>query len=107
MRRKQVAKKASSRDKTVTRITTSESEPAKKVARPKDAVIKSEERRNPFAAFIGYFVGAWKELRQVRWPNRRATWSLTLAVLAFSGFFVAFILILDAIFKYLFELLLK
>lgn len=59
-----------------------------------------------FAAIGGYFKGAWVELRQVRWPNRRATWSLTGAVLVYSAFFVVIVLLLDAGFKYLFELIL-
>ncbi len=54
----------------------------------------------------GYFKGAWVELRQVRWPNRRATWSLSIAVLIYSAFFVALILLLDAGFQYLFDLIL-
>jgi preprotein translocase subunit SecE len=60
----------------------------------------------PFVAFGGYFKGAWFELRQVRWPNRKATWSLTGAVLLFTAFFVVLILLLDVLFKYLFELIL-
>ncbi len=59
-----------------------------------------------FRAIGRYFKGAWTELRQVRWPNRRATWSLTGAVLAYSAFFVVLVLLLDAGFKYLFELIL-
>ena len=59
-----------------------------------------------FRAIGSYFKGAWVELRQVRWPTRRATWSLTAAVLLYSAFFVALILLLDAGFKYLFELIL-
>ena len=59
-----------------------------------------------FAALGRYFKGAWVELRQVRWPNRRATWSLTGAVIAYSVFFAVLILLLDAGFKYLFELIL-
>lgn len=55
----------------------------------------------------GYFKGAWTELRQVRWPNRRATWSLTGAVLAYSAFFVILVLLLDAGFKFMFEFILK
>lgn len=62
--------------------------------------------RNPFAALGRYFAGAWYELRQVRWPNRKATWGLTVAVLAFSAFFVVLILLLDALFKYIFQLIL-
>ena len=57
----------------------------------------------PFRAVGGYFAGAWSELRQVRWPNRRATWSLTLAVILFSLFFAALILGLDAVFSYIFK----
>lgn len=57
-------------------------------------------------AFGGYFKGAWVELRQVRWPNRSATWGLTAAVLLFSAFFVVVVLLLDAAFKYMFELIL-
>jgi len=60
----------------------------------------------PLFAIGGYFKGAWFELRQVRWPNRKATWSLTGAVLVFTSFFVVLILLLDLLFKYLFELIL-
>lgn len=61
----------------------------------------------PLVSIGGYFKGAWFELRQVRWPNRKATWSLTGAVLLFTAFFVVLILLLDVLFKYLFELILK
>ncbi|MDN5274437.1 MAG: secE [Candidatus Saccharibacteria bacterium] len=64
------------------------------------------KRKNPILAIGGYFAGAWYELRQVRWPNRKATWGMTLAVLAFTGFFMVLILLLDALFKYLFQLIL-
>jgi preprotein translocase SecE subunit len=60
----------------------------------------------PFRAAGRYFKGAWYELRQVRWPNRRATWSLTAAVMIFTAFFAVLILLLDALFKYLFQLIL-
>lgn len=54
-----------------------------------------------------YFKGAWVELKQVRWPTRKATWGLTLAVILFSAFFVVLILLLDALFKFIFELMIK
>lgn len=57
--------------------------------------------------FAGYFKGAWYELRQVHWPTRSATWGLTGAVLLFSAFFVVFITLLDAGFKYVFEQILR
>lgn len=57
----------------------------------------------PLRAIGGYFKGAWTELRSVRWPNRRNTWSLTLAVLGFTAFFIVLILLVDAAFQLLFE----
>ena len=52
---------------------------------------------------VGYFEGAWRELKQVRWPDRAATWSLTLAVIAFSLIFAGLILGLDYVFNELFR----
>ena len=74
------------------------------VAKAADADATS---KNPFVALGGYFKGAWVELREVRWPTRRATWSLTLAVLVFTAFFMVLILLLDAGYKALFETILK
>lgn len=65
---------------------------AKKIAMPR------------FLRAIGtYFAGSWQELRQVRWPTRRATWSLTAAVLLFSVVLAVFILALDFGFEQLFK----
>ncbi|HVX58381.1 MAG TPA: preprotein translocase subunit SecE [Candidatus Saccharimonadales bacterium] len=51
-----------------------------------------------------YFVYAWRELRQVTWPNRGETWRLTLAVFVFSIVFGALVAGvdkgLDEIFKH-------
>jgi preprotein translocase SecE subunit len=38
-----------------------------------------------------YLINSWRELRQVRWPNRRETWRLTLAVFIFSIIFGAMV----------------
>ena len=54
-----------------------------------------------------YFVGAWRELRQVRWPDRATTWSMTFAVIMFTLFFVVLVLLLDAGNKYLFDFAIK
>lgn len=50
-------------------------------------------------SFVGYFVGAWQEIRQVRWPSRKATWKSTLAVLIFTAFWMAIILAVDLVFQ--------
>lgn len=70
---------------------------AVKLPRPVVVLLK------PFRGIGRYVLGAWRELRQVRWPNRKATWSLTGAVIAFSLFFAAVILGLDYVFQYLFK----
>lgn len=57
----------------------------------------------PFRAIGGYFSGAWTELRQVRWPDRKTTWGMTIAVLLFSIFFSLVILGLDTLFNYIFK----
>ncbi len=79
--------------------------PSKIKTSPKK-VVKTAAR--PVTGTWGYVVNSWNELRQVRWPNRAATWSLTLAVILFTLFFTVIILVLDAGFQYLFkEVLLK
>jgi preprotein translocase SecE subunit len=111
---KKPATKKAATDTKVTRITASDaSKPAKTVTKKPSATASAQQtgeesagRKNPILAIGGYFAGAWYELKQVRWPNRRATWGMTTAVLAFTAFFVVLILLLDALFKYLFQLIL-
>ena len=65
----------------------------------------TSSRRNPLRAVRGYFVGAWQELRQVRWPDRRSTWAMTGALIAFTVVFVVVILLIDYGFSWLFKLI--
>lgn len=105
-------KAAKEPQKTVVRVKaadtrTKEKKPPKEALSAPVAVKKEKkERKNPIKATGGYFKGAWQELRQVRWPNRKATWSMTAALLVFTAFFVGLILLLDALFKYLFQMIL-
>ena|SRR3989344_6243624 len=50
-----------------------------------------------------YFINAWREVRQVSWPNRRETWRLTAAVFIFAIVFGSMVAgvdkVLDLIFK--------
>lgn len=119
--KKPAAKKATSQTK-VTRITASDTKKSVTKAAPaktkKAPVVKTKKvskakgngffskLARPFVLLGGYFKGAWYELNQVTWPNRKATWSLTLALLVFTAFFVVMILLLDALFKYLLEMIL-
>lgn len=106
---------ASKSGEKVTRIsakTTAPLKDSKKVSKKSQKTVKvRKEPTNPFVktlfAIGGYFKGAWVELRLVRWPTRRATWGLTFAVILFSAFFVVIILLLDILFKFVFEVILK
>ena len=60
----------------------------------------------PFVAFGRYLRDSWREIRQVRWPNRKATWKMTFAVFIYCAIFMVFILVLDALFTFIFDLLL-
>lgn len=75
-------------------------------AKPKKAPKLKKEKRDKTAK-ENYFVGAWRELRQVHWTNRRSTWKLTLAVLLFSLFFIAIVLICDYFFNNLMQALIS
>jgi len=57
----------------------------------------------PIFAIGRYFRDAWRELRQVHWTNRRATWALTLAVIAFCAFFVVLIMLADWLFNWIMQ----
>lgn len=84
-------------------------EKAKKL--PKVKIIKESKPKKGIFKIIanigGYFKGAWSELRQVRWPDRKSAWALTFAVIAFTGFFVGLIILLDYLFNLLFKVILK
>lgn len=61
----------------------------------------------PFVALGRYLRDSWFEIRQVRWPNRKATWKMVLAVLVYTALFVVFISLLDLFFTWLFSLIIK
>lgn len=94
----------------------SDKETSKVLASKEPKVAKTKKKRTikalkriikAFKAIGGYFKGSWTELKQVRWPNRRATWGMTIAVLAFTAFFVGLIVLLDFAFSQLFNLIIK
>ncbi len=106
----------------VTRITASDAKaeaPVAKAAKSKPAIAKKDTkkavkafktdkktRKNPLARIGRYFKGAWSELKQVRWPDRKSTWAMTGALLLFTLFFIVVILLLDFGFSELFKLIL-
>ena len=60
----------------------------------------------PFVALGRYLRDSWREIRQVRWPNRKATWKMVLAVFVYTALFMVIILLLDLLFRFIFGLLL-
>lgn len=60
----------------------------------------------PFVAFGRYLHASWLEIRQVRWPSRKATWKMVAAIFVYTGLFIAIIMLLDALFTWLFGLIL-
>ena len=79
-----------------------------KVTKPKKATVATEENAKLgfLKGFFAYFKGAWFELKQVRWPNRKATWGMTGALLVFTALFTGFILAADLLWENIFKLIL-
>ncbi|MDR3297757.1 MAG: preprotein translocase subunit SecE [Candidatus Nomurabacteria bacterium] len=82
--------------------TTKKAVKAKKVDK-KDA--KPKKQRKIFAPFR-YVRDSWREIRQVRWPDRKSAWKMTLSVIIYVVIFGAVIMLLDAFFTFIFNLIL-
>ena len=100
-------KKVVVKDKKTTKTKRKEVKAAeKKVTTKKTSNKKPFILVRPFVYLWRYIRDSWRELRQVRWPNRKATWKMVLAVLIYTAIFVAFISLLDLFFTWLFNLIL-
>lgn len=107
---KQQAKAAKAKIKAKTKAKTKAAKAkakATKSATPEKPLKQVFLLARPFVALGRYLRDSWRELRQVRWPNRKATWKMTLAVLVYCAIFIIFIMLLDALFTFIFDLLLK
>jgi len=60
----------------------------------------------PFVYLGRYLRDSWREIRQVRWPKRKYTWKMVLAVIIYSALFMVIISLLDLFFSWLFGLIL-
>ena len=83
-----------------------------KAAEKKVAVKNTVEKKpfilvRPFVYLWRYIRDSWRELRQVRWPNRKATWKMVLAVLVYTAIFIVIISLLDLFFTWLSSLIIK
>ena len=79
----------------------------------KKAKSDKKSEKKPFIlirpiVYLGRYIrDSWREIRQVRWPSRKATWKLVLAIFVYTGIFIAIIMLLDALFTWVFGMLVK
>ena len=104
------------RKKVVVEDKKQEKKKAKEIRKAEKAEKKAERAKEgkktfilfrPFVAFGRYLRDSWREIRQVRWPNRKATWKMVGAVLVYTALFVIFISLIDLFFRWLFSLIIK
>ena len=57
----------------------------------------------PLVYFFRYLRDSWHEIRQVRWPSRKATWKLFFAIIIYTVIIGAIIMLLDVFFTWLFN----
>ncbi len=103
-------KKVVLEDKQLSKTKKKEAKKAAKAAKKeakKDSGKKVFILFRPFCAFGRYLRDSWRELRQVRWPNRKATWKMVIAVLVYTILFVVILTLLDMLFQFVFNLILK
>ncbi len=104
-------KKVVLKDKKSEKAAKAKAKEAKKTEKV-EAAKKAEGKKvfilfRPFVALGRYLRDSWREIRQVRWPNRKATWKMVLAVFIYTALFVAIISLLDLFFTWLFSMIIK
>ena len=103
--------KAEKAEKVTKVVKAEKTEKATKIAKTKETKPAKAEKKpfilfRPFVAFFRYLRDSWREIRQVRWPNRKTTWKMVLAVVVYTALFVIIISLLDLFFTWLFNLIL-
>jgi preprotein translocase SecE subunit len=100
LREKQEAartKEESVKPRRITKIASKGAAPFKKLRlRDRKAVKAGAKIFRPVKRILSwlvprYFINSWREVRKVVWPNRKETWSLTLAVFIFAIVFGAMV----------------
>ncbi len=109
---------AVTRKKVVVKDKKTEKAKREQTKKAEQGIVKNEKKKQaektkktfilfrPFVAIGRYIKESWQELRQVRWPNRKATWKMVLAVLVYVAMFAVLIFLLDLFFSWLFNLIL-
>ena len=97
------------------KVRAKEAAAAKKAEKAEKKVAKKAEKEGkkvfflfrPFAAIGRYVRDSFREVRQVRWPDRKSTWKMTLSVVFYVLLIAAIIMLLDAFFTFIFNQLLS
>jgi preprotein translocase SecE subunit len=97
------------------KVRAKEAAEAKKAAKAEKKAAKKAAREGkkvfilfrPFVALGRYIRDSFRELRQVRWPDRKSTWKMTFSVILYVILIATFIMLLDALFTFIFNLILK
>ncbi len=83
---------------------------SKKEKAAESAKVKATKKADKAAAKkekkVGYVRGSFQEIRQVRWPNRKETWKMTLSVIIYVVILATAIMLLDALLQFIFNKLL-
>ena len=99
-------------DKTKVRVIKAKDDKPEKVVKKSAKKPKQVEKKPitgakklliPLFAIGRYFRDSWREIRQVRWPNRKTAWKMTLSVIAYTLIFFVIIMLLDALFTFIFN----
>jgi len=108
-------KKQEKRPKSAKTATTKPKPAAKKpevkpkpTVKPSKAVVAAKPSQppkilSPFVRFGCYVSASFRELRLMRFPNRKAAWKMTLAVVIYALIFFIFIALLDAFWGMVFQ----
>ena len=94
-------KKVVVKDKKAEKVKLKDKKAAEKKLGEKNAEKKPFILIRPVVYLGRYIRDSWRELRKVRWPNRKATWKMLLAVVVYTAIFVIFISLLDLLFTWL------
>lgn len=96
-KKEKVSKKLSKKEVKLEKKANKKEKKQRKLPKPIKVIL------TPFFAIGRYLRNSWRELRLVRWPNRKVTWKLTIAVIAYTVLVAVIIMLLDALFTFIFN----
>ena len=110
--RKVTVKAKNSENKKVRAKEAAAAKKAEKAERKAEKEAEKEKKKafilfRPFVAIGRYVKESFHEVRQVRWSDRKTTWKMTLSVILYVIVIAVIIMLLDALFTFVFNQLLS